>query len=295
MKTEVKRLPRSQIEVKVVVPQKRVGGVLERIISQAVQEIKVEGFRKGNAPKNLAREKLDMEKVYGEVLNTAISEAYAAAVKEHHLKPITAPKIELLQFDQEAKKDLVFKATAAERPKVELGDYKQALTTLKTGRKVEKPKEEIVGPDGQPLKSSSSPSRPSVNEALETTLKTAKVEIPDLLIETEVNRLLSRLVDQTAKLGLTVEQYLQSQGKTAESLREEYRKQARASLKTEFVLDEIANLEKIEVTEEDINKAIQANPDAKAQAELEKQENRWYIGSVLRRNKTLQRLLDPAR
>jgi len=307
VKTEIKRTEKSQLEITITVPSNRVGEVFEKVIEDAAKEIEIKGFRKGQAPKKMVREKIDGPKAYGEVVNRIVAESYNAAVKEHLLKPIVNPQIELVQFEPEKKdKDFIFKATTSERPEVVLGDYKKELAKLSSkgrsasGRKVQKPSEEIVGPDGQPIKPSSETSGasdtsgPSLDSVLQTVLKTAQVEIPEILTEGEVNRMLSRLVDQTAHLGLTVEQYLQSQGKTAEQLRAEYVKQAEESLKAELVLDELAKVEKIEVKDSEIEEAIKANPDPEARKQFAKEENKWYIGSILRRNKTIQRLVELA-
>ena len=291
MKTEIKKLPKRQIEIKITIPAKRVGEEFEKVVDDASKEIEIEGFRKGHAPKNLVREKIDTPNAYSEVVNRLVSESYNAAVKEHLLKPIVNPRIEIVQFEPEKKKDFIFKAITAERPEVILGDYKKELAKLK----VQKPSEEIVGPDGKPLSGTSGPSEPSgssINDVLQTVLKTAQVEIPEILTEGEVTRMLSRLVDQTARLGLTIEQYLQSQGKTAEQLRTEYAKQAEEALKAELVLDELAKVEKIEVTDKEIADAIQANPDPEARKQFEKQEGKWYIVSILKRNKTIQKLVE---
>jgi len=294
MKTEIKKL-KNQIEITVTVPAKRVGEEFEKVLNDAAKEIEIKGFRKGQAPKEMARERINTSKAYGEVVNRLVSESYSASVKEHLLKPIVNPRIELVQFEPEKKdQDLIFKATTAERPEVVLGDYKKELAKLK----VQKPSEEIVGPDGKPLKSSSKAdesSGPTLDTVLQTVLKTAQVEIPEILTEGEVTRMLSRLVDQTARLGLTVEQYLQSNNKTIEQLRAEYKKQAAETLKAELVLDELAKVEKIEVTEKEIADAVQANPDPKARKQFEKEENKWYIKSILRRNKTIQKLVELAK
>lgn len=262
MKTEIQKLTKSEVALKITIPHQRVGEEFEKVLAEAAKEIEIEGFRKGHAPKSVVREKVDKPATYGKVANRLVTTAYNEAVKQHFLKPVVGPKIEVLQFEPESGKDLIFKATTAERPEVTLGNYKKP------------------------------PDTPTVLQAV---LKTAKVEIPKLLIEDEVNRMLSRLVDQTGRLGLTVEQYLQSQGKTAERLRAEYAKQAEENLKAELVLDEIAKVEKIEITDKEIADAVKAAPDDASRQELEKEENKWYIKSVLRQKKTLQRLEDIAK
>ncbi len=296
MKSEVKKVGKSQLEIKITVPHSRVGEEFEKILDAASRDIEIEGFRKGHAPKNLVREKIDRSKAYGEVVNRLAAEGYNAAVKEHLLKPIVNPQIEIIQFEPEANKDFVFKAITAERPEVKLGDYKKELAKLK----VQKPPEEIIGPDGQPLTAKAqngdeSAKGTSISGVLQNVLKIATVEIPNILIENEVTRMLSRLVDQTARLGLTVEQYLRSVGKTSEQLRSEYTKQAEETLKAEFVLDELSKVENIEVSDKEIEEAIKANPDPKAREQFEKEENKWYIRSILKRNKTIQKLVELAK
>ena len=106
-----------------------------------------------------------------------------------------------------------------------------------------------------------------------------------MLVEHEVNRLLSDLIDQTKKLGLTVEQYLASSGRTAETIRHEYEEQAKRTLTLEFSLEEIADKEGILVSDDDIAKVIQTAKTDEEKKALESQ--RYYLASVLRRQKTL--------
>ena len=82
------------------------------------------------------------------------------------------------------------------------------------------------------------------------------IKIPGLLLEHEVNRLLSDLIDQTKKLGLTVEQYLASTNRSPESIKKEYEEQATRTLALEFALEEIADKEGIVVSDDDIETVI---------------------------------------
>jgi len=66
-----------------------------------------------------------------------------------------------------------------------------------------------------------------------------------MLVEDKVSRTLANLINQTNTLGLTIDQYLSSIGKTAETLRAEYKEKIVGQLKLQFALDEIAEKEKI--------------------------------------------------
>ena len=111
------------------------------------------------------------------------------------------------------------------------------------------------------------------------------VTLPSLLIEHEVNRLLSELIDQTKKLGLTVEQYLASTQRTSETIKKEYEEQARRTLALEFGLEEIADKEGVLVSDDDIEAVIKTGKTDEEKEALTKQK--YYLASVLRRQKTL--------
>ncbi len=93
------------------------------------------------------------------------------------------------------------------------------------------------------------------------------------------------MLDEIKKLGLTLEQYLVSSGKIAETLRQEYAQKASAELTMEFALEEVANKEKISVEEADIEKFLKEITDQKTKDALEK--NRYLAASLIRRQKTL--------
>ena len=246
--------------------------------------MEVEGFRKGKAPHDIALKNVDQGKVYGEVVNEVLPEAYAQAVREHNLTPVVSPKIQIVTAEEN--KDWVFKATGAEKPEVELNNYKDEIKTINSKGKIWTPgegtKEET--PEEKTAKESQ-----RVSEVIEKLLAVAKVELPDLLVEEEVSRLLSQLVDDVRKAGLTIDQYLASTGRKIEDLQDQYRLQAERALKLEFILGKIAEEEKLTVSEQELNKVMEKETDPKAKEALKNQA--YLLASVLRREKTLNYLL----
>ena len=98
--------------------------------------------------------------------------------------------------------------------------------------------------------------------------------------------MLSNLIDQTKKLGLTVDQYCASTGKTIESLRHEYEEEARRIITLELSLGEIADKEGIHVEEKDIDEVIKTAKTPQEREGMEKEK--YYLASILRRQKTIQ-------
>jgi FKBP-type peptidyl-prolyl cis-trans isomerase (trigger factor) len=281
MTTACQHLPKSTVVLTLTIPWSEVKKIYESIVDEAVKKIEVSGFRKGKAPKKLATKKLDKTKVRQEVIGQVLPAAYAEAVREHSLKPIITPKVEIVKIDEE--NDWVFKATTAEKPTVNLGDYKTKVkkarvpeTKIWTPKSKEKPKKEEKKPN-------------TLSRVLDVLDKTCEVELPELLLENEVNRMLAQTLDEIKKLGITLDSYLVSTGKTIETLKKEYRDQARKTLKLEFILAEIAEKEKIVVGNQEIEEFVKKAPDEKTRKSLSGQK--YYLASLLRKQKTLDHLL----
>ena len=290
MKVEVERLPKNEVKLKIEVESEKVAHTYSHVVEEMVKNAEVKGFRKGEAPRNIVEPNLDPSKVRGEVINHLVPQAYDQAIKESHLKPILYPKIELTNFVDSS--SLQFTATTCEAPVVSLGDYKSQITNLKSQNTAGKT---ILGADGQPIsggKEGQDSGDKKINDVLNALLETSTVEMCGLLIDEEVNHMLARLVDQTGRLGITVDQYLISIGKDIEALKKEYREVAEKTLKLEFTLAEAAKEEKIAVEDSEIQATIDAAPDDQSRKNLAESGNQAYIKNILLKNKTIQKLLE---
>lgn len=268
----------SEITLTITIPAKQVKEAFKRIKDTALKEVEVSGFRPGKAPREVAEKQLNEDALAQNLFQEIVPLAYAQTVSKEGLKPIIPPQVTVKAFEKD--KELIFEAKTVERPPVNLGNYQTALKGLKG--KI------IYGPEGKPIKGEEDTTAAQVLEKLR---KTVKVDIPHVLIDYEVQRMLSSLIDQVRSLGLTVDQYLSSQGKTAEGIQKEYHKIAERNLKDEFILTEIANAEGIKVSEKDIEEAIEATPDENAKSNLKEKRGRAYLEDVLRKRKTIEHLL----
>ncbi len=267
MTSSVQRFPNGTIELTITIPWPDVSALYSDIIKKQKRETELPGFRKGKAPDKLVEEHIDKTKIYEEVLKELLPKVYNEAITKENLRPIITPKIELK--DATENKDWIIIARTCERPTLTLGDYKKAVTDLKV--KILKPGEE--------------PKKTTLDEILAALFGVTTVTLPDLLIDHEVNRLLSELIDQTKKLGLSVDQYLTSTGRNAETIRHEYEEQAKRTLSLEFALETLADKEGILVSDDDIENVIKTGKTDEEKVALEKE--RYYLASVLRRQKTL--------
>jgi len=84
--------------------------------------IQVQGFRKGKAPKHVIEKKYGKSVFYDDAMDIAIQQAYPVAVTELDLDVIDSPKIDIQKFEEG--QDIVIKADVEVMPEVELCDYK---------------------------------------------------------------------------------------------------------------------------------------------------------------------------
>jgi len=123
----------------------------------------------------------------------------------------------------------------------------------------------------------------------------SKLEIPEILINDQVERLWSELKQNITYRGQTTKEFIESEGTTEEKYRQKVLKpQAYERVKASLVLAEIAELERLEVTPEELEIRMQLlkgqYQDKEMQEQLEKPETRRDIASRLLTEKTLDRL-----
>ena len=79
-------------------------------------------------------------------------------------------------------------------------------------------------------------------------------EIPEVMYENKVNEMINDLGQRLAQQGLNLDMYMQFTGLSMDSLKENYYEQASMQVKLRLALEKIAELEAVEVTDEDIEK-----------------------------------------
>ncbi len=95
------------------------------------------------------------------------------------------------------------------------------------------------------------------NKVVEAVLETTEFEVPAALTDREVQNQINRFAQQMQMQGLSLNQYFEMTGQTVETMQEQMREGAEKAVKTDLVLSEIAKVEKIEATEEEVNNEIE--------------------------------------
>ena len=95
------------------------------------------------------------------------------------------------------------------------------------------------------------------DSAIEKVCKLANVEVPNGMVETEIDNMLKDIETRLSYQGLNLKQYLQMTGKNEESMRAEYKEQAEKSVRTRLVLEAIVKAEKLEATDKEIVEKVE--------------------------------------
>ena len=83
-------------------------------------------------------------------------------------------------------------------------------------------------------------------------VENAEIDLPEVLVEEEVNNQIQQLAQQISQYGMNFNQYLSMMGKKIEDVRAEYTDNATKTAKLRLILEEIAKAEALEPTEEDL-------------------------------------------
>jgi trigger factor len=84
-----------------------------------------------------------------------------------------------------------------------------------------------------------------------------EVEVPEVMVNNEVNRMLQEFEQRLQMQGMNLELYFQFSGQDENALREQMKEEAVNRVRVNLTLEAIANAEKLEATDEDVNKELE--------------------------------------
>lgn len=132
-------------------------------------------------------------------------------------------------------------------------------------------------------------------ELIEKVAQDSKIEIPEVLIEQELEKMTNELKTNITSLGLDFDKYLKEIKKTIEELRKNWQKQAEKRVVIALCLQVIAEKENIEVSDEEIKERI--NQDLKHYPNTEEVKKnidlnalKEYAKAILRNEKVFELL-----
>ena len=95
------------------------------------------------------------------------------------------------------------------------------------------------------------------NALVEKAVENAQMDIPDAMIDSQVDQMIQEFQQRVSYQGISFEQYLQFTGQTLDAMKESMRPEAVRRIQSSLVLEAIVAAENIEATEEDLDKEFE--------------------------------------
>lgn len=321
------KLPKSQVDVQITVPWSDIEPRWNETYMRLAQEVEIPGFRKGQAPQNLVEPRI-LNQVQQETLKLVMPQALIEALQGSTVVPIDYPQYQVISFTKG--QNLQFSAKVTERPTVKVGNYKilnakrpplkqttpdeieKIMADLFNRWKARQPNAEAIqAPDDTFAKGVGANDLNDLRAKIQNDLdaeakynneldyeesilqeveKITQVDIPDVLIQDEMNRMLLSLQRNVSDRGMLMEEYLRTQNKTVDQLKNEWKPQAEKNVRMELGLSEIARLEGVNITDEELQAEIDKIQDPRVKGQFQAQEPRMHLRHALRQTKTLNLL-----
>lgn len=347
MKTNVKKLENSQVEIEVTLPYEILESYRDEVTESFLKNVEIDGFRKGKVPEEMALKKMDAMHILEEMAQRAISKSYVDILHKESIKAIGHPQIVITKIAEGAA--LEFKITTAVLPHIELSDYKkiakkenakeyplevpetevdQAIDNLrKMHAQQEQAKNLKPGEEPASWKDINEDQLPQLNDEwvatlgkfttvaefkekirenlekekeaknfekkritlIEAILKEGTIEVPDMIVEYEIDKMLHELEGNIAMTGMSFDDYLTSIKKTRESYRDELRGKAKERAQAELMLNHIAAEEKLEPDTQDIEREVSKIMEQyKNQKGIDENNVRAYVANILTHQKVFE-------
>ncbi|MBE5807768.1 MAG: trigger factor [Clostridiales bacterium] len=122
MSSTFEKLSSNKVKLTFAVPAEKFEEGLKAAYHKTAKRFNIPGFRRGKAPMKVIENYYGPSVFYEEALDAILPDIYSEAVKEHDLKVVDRPEIDVQQIGRG--QELQFTAEVFVRPDVELGEYK---------------------------------------------------------------------------------------------------------------------------------------------------------------------------
>jgi FKBP-type peptidyl-prolyl cis-trans isomerase (trigger factor) len=268
---------------------------IEKAYAEASREVKIPGFRQGKAPADLLKKYIHEEAVMDRAVQFLFSEIYPEIITSSGIKPVDYPGVELKKLAKNS--PLIFTVKVDVYPEIKLGNYRKLSLVKRStevadadidktigyikqnySKQANVPEDELVLDDEFAKKVSQTGTLQELKDLIKTNLQEEKKREAELAERDDVTKKLSELVEGRIPGGMvereidsmvhdleislqrnrmTVASYLSATQKDLNKLREEIKPSAEIRLKAKLALEQIAEKEKLEVGQGDIDKEIE--------------------------------------
>lgn len=286
-------LPNSQAKISVTIPKEDFESLYKKSLKKVLENAEMEGFRKGHVPEKMFLQKHGEFPILQDMAYSAIDATYVEVLVDSKVKVIGPPKVDIAKLSKSD--DFEYFIIVDVLPEITLGDYKK-LQKIKakevastTNDEVEKTIEEIRN-----MRKDKDGNLPEVNEEfiktvgnfkdledfkkqikeniesekkyksedarrveiIETLISEAKGEMPETLVQNELQKIEDRMNADLSQMGTTVDGYLKMMKKDKTEWLKEQRAVAVKNSILQVALLQISKDENISVEKERLDAEV---------------------------------------
>ncbi|HZS43274.1 MAG TPA: trigger factor [Candidatus Paceibacterota bacterium] len=319
-------LPHSQVEIEAEIPEEVVESYRKEAVKNLNSRLKIDGFREGHIPEKVLIERVGELGLLEESASLALENLYLKILTEAKVNPVGRPQIAiptlaaknpvvfkitlavLPEFSLPDYKKIAKEAMkTAEKAEVTDQEFEETLTRARESRRKTETDptpeltDELVKSFGDFKNVEDFKTKLRENLQLEKELRLrekerltlldkiidkTKVEIPEVLIESEKEKMLAQFKGNISGMGLKPEDYFKQIGKTEADVKDEWKDDAIKRVKMELILAKIALEEKIEAdkkaVEQEMEHILSHHKDA------DPMRARLYVEQILTNEKVWQ-------
>lgn len=238
----IQKLKDKTFIIDLTINQKDIQTEYDLTLKSIQKNFETKGFRKGKAPLEVVKDSVSPEKIFEEVASHLISHSYSEIIKTNDLRPIIQPQIKFKNENPNLDHDWEIEITSCELPEIELSD--KYLSDIKLVNNDKEIKDE----------------NQKMDRIIKALIDNAKITLPEILINSDLQSHLSGLVDQANQAGITVQQYLDSQKQTLDNYKDNLKKRIIEEWTINLSINKIAKDNKIEVSDDEVKTIITQNP-----------------------------------
>jgi len=291
MKSSFEKKQGGKVILSVKIEKEEFKDYLEKSLEKEKGELQIKGFRRGQAPENIAKDFINPEKIFNEAAERAVKDSLKKAEEENGWVLIDAPKVkfkddkegvsfeaeiilfpkaELPLYKEIAKKENKEAKEKIKKITVEEGEVKKAVDWLKESRGMGKEKE-LTDEEAKNFGEfkTADDLKKSIEEGLKTEkivreseknrakiideiLKKTKIEMPEVMINRMSEGMKNDLKRSLEGGKMSFEEYVKKYYEEEKKLEEKLKEKAEKEIRAHLVIEEIYKKENFNITEEEV-------------------------------------------
>lgn len=222
----IKKFDNGSFVITTTIPSSDIAPEIDRQLTKLQKHFDYKGFRTGTVPLGIIKDNIDQDKLLEEVATQLITNHYQKIATQNQLKPIINPRATVKNLPLTTDKDWQVEIESTQTPPIKIDS--------KLINKIKKLKKK------------------DLNIILKLVIESSQLELPKILLETELQQKLQSLFDNLQKAKISLEKYLEYKKVTQENLIKLLTDEIAQEWTLNLAINQIAKDQKIDISQKEL-------------------------------------------